>query len=206
MDKYELKDIELLRANKVREDHRTEYKAAKAIDHTKEITRDVSSFANASGGIIIYGLTEIDDPVEGAIPGEIDPIPLKKFTQESLEQVINRIEPRIPNVRIFPVMISAEGFIYVVVIPQGETAHQAVDLRYYRRYNFQRLGMHDQEIRDVMGRSKNPKVIVTFSIGEGVLRPRLYNEGAVKAKDVRYKIEIPAKLLRDGIRGRETMQ
>src|SRR5688572_29537705 len=127
--KYELKDIEVLRDNQVREDHQIEYKSAAAFSDPTEITRDVSSFANASGGIIIYGMTEIKDPDNGSIPDEIIPIPLgKKANNEWLEQVINGIEPRIPNFRITPIPFSSGNFVYVVQIPKGETAHQASDL------------------------------------------------------------------------------
>jgi hypothetical protein len=41
---------------------------------------------------------------------------------------------------------------YVVEIPQSETAHPALDNRYYKRFNFESVPMADHEIRDVMHR------------------------------------------------------
>jgi hypothetical protein len=41
---------------KRREDHQLEYRAADAFKNPIEITVDVSAFANASGGLIIYGV------------------------------------------------------------------------------------------------------------------------------------------------------
>lgn len=144
--------------NGVEERYDLEYKAADALAKTDgkktEITRDVSAFANAAGGTIIYGMAETDHK-----PTAIEPINPKDFTKEWLEQVINSIEPRVPDLRIKPVEISGGlGVVYVVEIPQDTTAHQALDNRYYRRYNFQRLCMRHHEIVDVMNRARVPKL------------------------------------------------
>lgn len=47
---------------------------------------------------------------------------------------------------------------------QRVTAHQARDLRYYRRYNFESVPMADYEIRDVMNRWKHPTLKFEFQI------------------------------------------
>lgn len=196
MDKaINLEQIEQLISNKTRESHQLEYKAAAALKDSKEITRDVSSFANASGGVILYGVTEIEDKNDGAIPDQIDPMPLQAYKLESLEQVINTIEPRIPNFRIDPIKISDGNFIYAVRIPQGETAHQALDQKYYRRHNFQRLAMHDQEIRDVMNRLKNPDVTLSFEIKDRRIYSTIFNSGPILANHVKCIYEIPRMFL-----------
>lgn len=192
-----LLEIEFLISNKVRESQQLEYKAAKGIEDKKEITRDVSSFANASGGRIIYGISEIEDKSDGAIPDKIDPISLRDFNHESLEQVINNIQPRITNVKIVPVKVEDGKFIYVVDIPMSDTAHQAVDLKYYRRYNFQRLAMFDYEIKDIMNRAKHPNVALKFFLKGNFLTPALDNNGKVLAKYVRCIYYIPTEFLDD---------
>ena len=57
--KYEIQDVEQLRDSQTREDHYIEYKAGESFNDTESITIDVSAFANASGGLIVYGMTEI---------------------------------------------------------------------------------------------------------------------------------------------------
>jgi hypothetical protein len=195
--KSRFEEVKSLIENKVRESQQLEYKAAKSLDNKDEITIDVSSFANASGGSIIYGISEIKDKNEGAIPDKIDPIPLSVHNHEYLDQVISNIQPRILNYKIEPISTSEGNFIYIVNIPQSFTAHQANDHRYYRRYNFTKLPMKDYEIRDVMNRVKHPKVILKFKINGADLIPILYNEGNVLAKYVRCVYRIPVHYLND---------
>lgn len=67
MDLFSLKEftietIKSLIENEVEENVHLDYKDGKALQTNdkgkNEITKDVSSFANSDGGIIVYGLTE----------------------------------------------------------------------------------------------------------------------------------------------------
>ena len=151
-------------ADQIEESDQLDYKGAKSLRKSDrerdEIGKDVSSFANAGGGIIIYGISEFSDPPRKHLPEKLDPIDRVEFSREWLEQIISRIEPRIPNLKIMPVPLSSgtQHVAYVVEIPKGETAHQAPSGRYYRRYNFEALCMKDHEIRDVMNRKRHPTV------------------------------------------------
>jgi hypothetical protein len=155
--------------NFVEEGQMLEYKAAEALKRTdgtmNEITKDVSAMANSAGGVLIYGMKEYDDPSKKHLPEKIDPIDRTQFTKEWLEHVISNIEPRITGLIIHPVTLASgpNDVAYVVDIPPGTTAHQARNLRYYRRYNFESLAMKDHEIRDVMNRSVVPDATVEFS-------------------------------------------
>lgn len=146
-----------------------EYKAADALGKSggkkKEITKDVSAMANAAGGMIIYGIKEYDEKGKRHLPEKLDPIDRTQFPREWLDQVINNIRPRIEGLTIFPVDIDTgpNNAVYAVDVPQSTTAHQAADLRYYRRYNFEVLPMLDHEIRDVMNRGTTPDAQVEFS-------------------------------------------
>src|SRR5687767_12101490 len=81
-------------AAKIEEGLTLDYKAAGALANIpvnkKEITKDISAFANSAGGTIIYGVTE-----NGHLPGELDPIDRGVTTKEWLESVIQNIRPRI---------------------------------------------------------------------------------------------------------------
>jgi len=116
--------------------------------------------ANAGGGVIIYGIAEYGDRARQHRPERIDQIDFTLYSKEWLEQVIDsNVRPRIDGIRIYPIHIPAavNGCVYVVVIPQGSTAHQAPDKRYYKRHNFLATPMEDYEIRDVMHRNSHPR-------------------------------------------------
>ena len=147
-----------------------EYKRAAALDRSdrakREITKDVSAMANAAGGAIVYGIAEFQDNGRRHLPEKLDPVDHNEFTKEWLESVIENIRPRIEGLVVVPIRVSSPtpGAIYVVVVPQSNTAHQATDHRYYKRHNFESVAMDDYEIRDVMSRGTSPLFELTFMI------------------------------------------
>ena len=147
-----------------------DYKAAASLDKSDkkkiEITKDVSAMANSAGGILIYGIAEFQDKAHEHLPERLDPVDRMAFSKEWLEHIIGNIQPRIDGVIIHPVPISSatNHVVYVVEIPQSHTAHQARDMRYYKRFNFESVMMSDYEIRDVMGRGQFPKLELGFSL------------------------------------------
>ena len=152
-------DIQDLIENEVEENLHLDYKDERALDSQKidEITRDVSAFANADGGIIIYGISEDNNSHKPLKP---TPISNNKITKEWLEQKINLIEPRIKDVRIYPIDIEErDGYIFIVKIPRSDDApHMAKDNRYYKRCNFSREPMQHYEVRDLFFRAISPKL------------------------------------------------
>ncbi|HEY5125099.1 MAG TPA: ATP-binding protein, partial [Ignavibacteria bacterium] len=164
-------DLEKLITDEVEESFNLEYKGADAIQNTdgkkKEIAKDVSSFANSAGGVIIYGIKEFDEEEKRYLPERITPINRTQYTKEWLEQIINsNISPKIEGLKIYPVTLDDFNEVaYVVEIPQGTTAHQNTkDHRYYRRYNFEAIPMLDYEIKDIMNRIKHPLIEIRFEI------------------------------------------
>src|ERR1043166_2007525 len=215
--------LELIR-NKVEESVSLDFKRAEALtgpkaELKKEVTKDVSSFANSNGGLLIYGIAEAEDK---HTPAGISPVNRASFSKERLEHLINNIQPRIPNVEIVPVTLTSgpDHVAFVVVIPRGTTAHQCTDKRYYRRYNFEAVAMEDYEVRDVMNRRSWPEIdlraeihfaVRHFSSGfPGVpslgsertmpcptLRFSVINSGTVLAKYLVAFVEIPPGFLKD---------
>jgi hypothetical protein len=169
-----------------------EYKAAgslrKTDDKRKEMTKDVSAMANSAGGTIIYGIKECHGKDKQHLPEKIDPISRVDYPREWIEHVLSNIHPRIADLIIHPVPIDSDSrdVVYVLEIPKGDTAHQAQDLLYYRRYNFENVPMHDYEIRDVMGRSKYPIIEIEMffvrSTGLLELQVSYYNTGPIYAQ------------------------
>ena len=201
---WNLERIEQLIRNKVEENLSLEYKAAEALGKSDgkkaEIVRDVSAFANSSGGVLIYGVAEFQQREQRHHPERIDPIDRHEYSKEWLEQIIQSIHPRIDGIVIEPITVDSSSVCYVVSVPQSHTAHQARDHVYYRRHNFNILPMEDYELRDVMNRRKRPRVRASIFVsrntvrGEGYLLVRLENVGPVLAKDYMVDLQVPIDL------------
>ncbi len=154
-------DLQRLIDNQVMESLILEYKACSSLDRKDakktELSKDVSSFANAAGGTIVYGIKEVSGN-DRHLPAELDTgYDPQDISREWLESVINStIHPRIDGIRINPVLLASGNVIYVINIPQSGRGHMASDYRYYKRHNFQSRPMEDYEVRDVMNRSLAP--------------------------------------------------
>lgn len=172
---WDLNKIEELITTCVEENLNLDYKAADALGKSDgkkaEIGKDISSFANSAGGFIIYGVEEFNDPTKKHLPEKIGPVDRILFTKEWLEQVINsNISPKISGLKIHPITIGNAGdnkVVYVVEIPQSNTAHQAKDKRYYKRYNFESVPMDDYEIKDIINRTNKTDIEISFEVYHG---------------------------------------
>lgn len=162
--------IQRLINDEVEESLFLDYKAADALgknnDKKKEITKDVSAMANSAGGTIIYGIKEYQQKGKTHLPEKTDPINRQDFSKEWLEQVISNIRPRIGNVLIHSVSIGEDSnnVIYIVEVPQSFTPHQASDLKYYKRFNFESTAMYDYEINDIRNRRSVIEKLLNFEI------------------------------------------
>ncbi|KXK02152.1 MAG: Divergent AAA domain protein [Acidobacteria bacterium OLB17] len=200
-----LEEINQMIADGVEENISLDYKAADALQNTdgkkKEIAKDVSAMANSAGGVIIYGVKESDDEKRKHLPETITPIDCRTFSKEQLEQIINgNVSPKIEGLLIHPISTGNEfDVVYVVEVPQGDTAHQNTkDRRYYKRQNFISEPMLDHEIRDVMNRSEHPKIELLFEIVketyETNLEVRPFNIGRVYANYINFLLFLPRNL------------
>jgi hypothetical protein len=161
------RDIHELIAGQVQESLTLDYKACDALARTegkkREISKDVSAFANSAGGTIVYGVLE-----DKHVPTKIDVGYLPtEINKEWLEHVIHgNIQRRIDGIRINPVRLtgSAAGkVLYVVSIPQSVRApHMAADNRFYKRFDFESKPMEEYEVRDVSRRNEAPNLQLTF--------------------------------------------
>lgn len=156
----------------VQESLELEYKRSESLEKTDarrdEISKDVSSFANSAGGVIVYGMKENRHIPTGLDQG-CDPYVISK---EWLEQVINaKIQRRIDGIRVAQIALrtTAPGRVaYVVSIPQSARApHQAADKKFYKRFNFASVAMEEYEIRDVANRIGAPSLAIQLAFRPG---------------------------------------
>lgn len=157
--KWNIQKIDSYINHAIEESIHLDYKSSGALfnkpEKKKEITKDVSAFANSDGGVIIYGVKE--NTKLKHLPEKIDPIDGRAHPKEWLEHIVNSINPRIEGVLIHPIQIATPALnkiVYVVEIPKSNTIHQAKDHRYYKRFNFESIPMEDWEVKDVLNRRK----------------------------------------------------
>jgi predicted HTH transcriptional regulator len=122
--------LEALHRNNVKESLTLEYKASLAVDKQNdskklEMARDVSAFANADGGQIVYGMTEhehepagLDDGVDGNLYPEI-----------WFEQVLqHHIRPPIAGLKVRHVPLKKPMVAVVIDVPATKSdPHQVSD-------------------------------------------------------------------------------
>lgn len=133
-------------------------------DHRVGISKEVSSFANSDGGILIIGVTEKKDKGK-SFADKLDGVLISpKHSKESLENIlISNISPPIDSVNITPLEENGMN-VFVLEIPQSERApHMASDNRYYKRLNFQSVPMEQYELEYyLLGRKKTPRLTAKF--------------------------------------------
>jgi Putative DNA-binding domain len=122
-------------------------------DGKKEFLADVSSFANSSGGELIYGIEEDDEGHASMIvplTGSRDDVSLR------LESILkDNIEPRIPGLRIHAVDVEG-GFVLIIGIPQSWAGPHRIrsNQHFYSRENRSKRQLDIPEIRALFLRSE----------------------------------------------------
>ena len=186
-----LAEVQTLIDTQVQESLHLDYKDSRALgrDKASEIAKDVSAFANADRGIIIYGATEVDH-----VPEKIDDgVDHHRLSHEWLEQIIrSNITPRIDGLRIAPIRLSPDKSIYAVHIPKSYRGpHQEMNSkRYYKRYDFSSVPMDDYEINDLRTRRQvaPPLINIDTEIKRGVMiYLGVMNVGELPAEDVTFE-------------------
>ena len=160
-------DIEALVANAVAEGRAIEYKQqlpGNGDKDKKEFLADVSSFANAGGGDIIFGVVEKRD-------GDNKPTDLPEKAEglaginagaemNRLDAIIQSgIEPRIPGCRIRSIDGFASGPVLVIRIPKSWAAPHMVTFKNLSRF-FTRTsaGKQQLDVGEIRLRSPPPAI------------------------------------------------
>ncbi len=119
LDQIKEENLQALIDNSVLEGKTIEYKKSlpsNSESDKKEFLADVSSFANASGGDLIYGIVE--DRQTGK-PKLVEGLSIANFDQEilRLDNLIRTgIQPRIPSINIQPIPLENSNIVLIVRI------------------------------------------------------------------------------------------
>ncbi len=181
---WTLADIEQMKGQE--ESIRLEFKAGSLLDKPQstwvsDLSREVSAFANTEGGEIILGMSE-EKRGKNRVAGDPDGVP-GSLTRDQLQRLIEgNVYPYLTGIRVHRIPLSSQPdrAVFVVAVPQGTTAYQANDGRYYGRSELEAKYLPDHEIRLRMARGKVAKASVSFRFvkvtigesGESQLRNR----------------------------------
>jgi predicted HTH transcriptional regulator len=149
-------DIVRLVTDKISERKTLEYKKTLNIGNTDEkaeFLADVSSFANASGGDIIFGITDEkgEDGNATGIPGEIVGLTISNSGAECnrIEQLIQTgLQPRLPVVLVKALDIPERGLVIVIRVSKSWTAPHMVSYANRTRF-FSRNSSSGKQLLDV---------------------------------------------------------
>jgi hypothetical protein len=141
-------DLVALIENRIAEGVSLEYKRetyGRTDSQKHEFLKDVSAFANSTGGHLVIGLAE-----NASVAAKIVPIEVARPDQEiqRLEHLIrDGIEPRVSGIRVRAVPLGGSGFVIVIRIPASMNAPHRVRLsnRFYFRTTsgVQELGVEE---------------------------------------------------------------
>jgi len=142
-----LEYIQSLIDNKIKESLTLDYK--RELTNNKEIAKDISAFANTSGGKLIYGIDEVDD-----LPNSINWIDSKGVRLKIENIILDNIQPEIRGYSIYHIENPANQSqaIFVVDIPESIDAPHMVDNRYFIRRNLKSEPMEDLEVKNAIFR------------------------------------------------------
>lgn len=159
IDQIQSSDIQGLVDNEVREGKAIEYKEqlpGNSDSDKKEFLADASSFANASGGDIIFGIKETRD-ADGkptGVPGSV--VGLQNINADAevrrLEQILrDGIEPRVPGLALRAIDDFAGGPVIILRVPQSWASPHMVSFksspRFFSRTSAGKSPLNVPEIR-----------------------------------------------------------
>ncbi len=148
-------DLQVLVDNNVREGREVEYKEVLTIttpEQKQEFLNDVSSFANTSGGTLIYGIKESNQ--DAGVPVEVCGLKGENPGGKIVDMVniINTgLDPQLHGVSIFPVALpSHEGRVAIVLsIPKSYASPHMVKSsgRFYSRNSAGKFSLDVTQLR-----------------------------------------------------------
>jgi hypothetical protein len=165
-------------------------------DHKRELAKDVSSFANSGGGLIIYGAKEKNYKFAGFDDG----LPVEEAWHERVQQIIDSLSylhRRIEGLTIHKIENPTKaGRIFLLIyIPQSiYPIMENKTHKFWKRSNCNTVEMEGFEIEDVWNRRKYPDLELllpqwkrTLTPGNhiGFFRMEIYlkNNGPIRVHD-----------------------
>lgn len=159
LEKIEESDLQALVENQVTEGKLIDYKEllpSNSDSEKKEFLADVSSFANAAGGHLIFGMKE-----EAGIPTEVFGLQIADVDAEiqRLENIIREgIEPRILGISVGSIRLKSQKVVIIIRIPRSWALPHMVTFKgsskFYSRNSAGKYPLDVSEIRALFALSE----------------------------------------------------
>lgn len=185
-------DLNSLLAAKTPEGKTIEYKRAlpgNADDDRKEFLADVSSFANSSGGDLLFGIDAVDG-IPTSIPGlvnvnaDADGLRLEGMIRDG-------IAPRLPGVQIRNIPSSCGGPVLLIRVPRSfASPHMVVFKNYSRFYARNSKGKYQLDVGEL-----RTAFAASESLGERIQRFRLDRVAKIIAGETPVRMPNNPKLI-----------
>ncbi len=127
------------------------------------LSREVSAFVNTEGGVIVIGIVERTEGKSRIADHLDDGVDIRTWSSERLQQLIEgNVSPFLSGLRVrgIPLDVGKTKYAFAIYVPEGTTAYQASDRRYYGRSEFESKALPDHEIRLLMFRGKAPSATI----------------------------------------------
>ena len=166
-DQIDKDEIVNLISNEVREGRMLDYKETlpgNSDSDKMEFLADVSSFANAAGGCILYGVRERrdEDGKPTGMPESADGLEAVNVDSEILRlesSIRTGLDPRVPGVRTKPIEGLSKGPLLLVWIPKSWSSPHMVTFknhsRFYSRSSNEKYSLDVTEIRSAFALSES---------------------------------------------------
>lgn len=153
-------DLKSLIENSVLEKKTLDYKKllpGNSDSEKKEFLADVSSFANASGGDLIYGICQDNNT---GIPTKLEGLEIPNVDQVVLRlesSIRDGIEPRIPSVTIRPILLSDSKIALIIRIQKSWNSPHRIGFKgYHKFYSRSSNGKYELDVGEL-------RALFTFS-------------------------------------------
>lgn len=165
IDQIDEEDLQFLIEDQTPESRTLEYKSELNLqkDNNKiEFAKDISSFANSAGGLIIYGMAEGKNEGNKGKPETLcgfnpDPIDEDEFKRKVYQILQTNISPKIPSLNTHFVPLKNGKKAFLVDVPKSFVAPHIVkkEHRFYHRDDAMRHHMDEQELKTAFIASEN---------------------------------------------------
>ncbi|MCX5908563.1 MAG: ATP-binding protein, partial [Deltaproteobacteria bacterium] len=185
-------DLQTLKENQVAEGKTVEYKAALpggTDSGKKEFLADVSSFANASGGHLLFGIEEANG-IPTAIPG-LD-IPDTDALINRLENIVrDGIEPRIPGIQMRKIDLKTSKKVIIISIPKSwSLPHMVIFQGHSKFYSRNSSGKYPLDVGELRS-----AFLLSETTIERIRRFRLERLGKILSGETPVPVELVPKMV-----------
>jgi hypothetical protein len=214
-------DLEALIQRRREEDQNLEYKGARVLGSPEQLSKSLSAFLNAEGGLLIVGISQQNPSDEDRLSAKIYPAGLElaeaSFTSERVSQSVHsNIRSDVTPVILVQTVRDRDGRgAFLLDVPKGNIPpYQAADGKYYRRINSTRSHLRHYEIADFFNRRQSPELVLLVDfhncsvIGERFkfgMRFFVANRGRASARFPQFSISFSGAEITTGSRNIERL-